>query len=259
MPIGQINYLPHSAQSNYEALFVRLERRYGHGVTFLHSYTWSKAITNAPQYRNAGGAAGSENSPPQNSYDLRSERGLASFNVAHRWVSTVLYDLPSPKNAGLLSKILGDIQLSGIFSIQTGFPFTINLAGDTAGIGGGTGGILIRPNYVLGQNVNLSGSARSTNEFFNTSAFLLPPAFAFGNVGRNTVIGPGLTNIDAVVAKSIPLRESVKLQLRVECFNLANHSNYSLVGRIINDPTTYGKVLSQLDPREFQIGAKLVF
>jgi hypothetical protein len=136
---------------------------------------------------------------------------------------------------------------------------TINLAGDTAGIGGGTGGILIRPNYVLGQNVKLSGSARSTKEFFNTSAFLLPPAFAFGNVGRNTVIGPGLTNIDAVVAKNIPLRESVKLQLRVECFNLANHSNYSLVGRIINDPTTYGKVLSQLDPREFQMGAKLVF
>jgi hypothetical protein len=259
VPIGQINYLPHSAQSNYESLFLRFERRFSRGISFLSSYTWSKAITNAPQYRNAGGTAGSENSPPQNSYNLAAERGLASFNVAHRWVETVLYDLPVRNDNGLISKIFRNFQLSGILSIQTGFPFTINLAGDTAGIGGGTGGILIRPNYALGQNVQLPGSQRSTNEWFNTAAFSLPPAFQFGNLGRNTVVGPGLTNLDAVVAKNIALREGVKLQLRVECFNLFNHSNYSVVGRIINDPTTYGKVLNQLDPREFQIGMKLVF
>ena len=63
-----------------------------------------------------------------------------------------------------------------------------------------------------------------------------------------------------MIAKSIALRESVKpLQLRAECFNVFNHSNYSVVGRIINDPTTFGKVLSQLDPREFQFGLKLIF
>jgi hypothetical protein len=259
VPIGQINYLPHSAQSNYESLFVRLERRFSHGVSFLGSYTWSKAITNAPQFRNDGGTAGSENSPPQNSFDLAAERGLASFNVGQRWVNTVLYDLPAPRNQGFLTKALGNIQLSGILALQSGFPFTINLAGDTAGIGGGTGGILIRPNYVLGQPVQLSASQRSTSEWFNTSAFSLPPAYTFGNVGRNTVVGPGMTNLDAVIAKTMALRESLKLQLRVECFNVFNHSNYSVVGRIINDPTTYGMVLSQLDPREFQFGLKLIF
>ena len=259
VPIGQINYLPHSAQSNYESMFVRLERRFSRGVSFLSSYTWSKAITNATQFRNAGGTAGSENSPPQNSFNLAAERGLASFNVEHRWVNTFLYDLPSPRNQGLLSKFLANIQFSGILALQTGFPFTINVAGDTAGIGAGTGGILIRPNYVLGQSVQLSGSQRSTGQWFNTSAFTLPPAFAFGDVGRNTVIGPGLTNMDAVISKSIALRESVRLQLRAECFNVFNHSNYSVVGRIINDPTTYGRVLSQLDPREVQFGLKLIF
>ena len=61
-----------------------------------------------------------------------------------------------------------------------------------------------------------------------------------------------------VIAKNIALRESVKLQLRVECFNLINHPNYNIIGRIINDPTTFGKVLNQLDPRQLQFGLKLV-
>jgi len=105
---------------------------------------------------------------------------------------------------------------------------------------------------VSGTNVELSGSERNTNRFFNTSAFTLPATATFGNLGRNTIIGPSLTNLDMVIAKNIALTEAVKLQLRVECFNLFNHPNYNIVGRIINDPTTFGKVLSQLDPRQLQ-------
>jgi len=78
VPVGQINYLPHSAQSKYESLFARLEKRFSRGISFLSSYTWSKAITNAPQFRNAGGVNGNENSPPQDSYNLAAERSLAS-------------------------------------------------------------------------------------------------------------------------------------------------------------------------------------
>jgi hypothetical protein len=133
------------------------------------------------------------------------------------------------------------------------------VSGDTAGIGAGTGGILIRPNYVYGSQVELSGSDRSTSRFFNTSALALPATATFGNLGRNTIIGPGFTNLDAVIAKNIALSEAVKLQLRAEFFNLFNHPNYNIVGRIINDPTTFGKVLSQLDPRQLQFGLKLVF
>src|SRR6185436_10989541 len=113
--------------------------------------------------------------------------------------------------------------------------------------------ILIRPNYVYGSQVELSGSDRSTSRFFNTSALALPATAAFGNLGRNTIIGPGFTNLDAVIAKNIALSEAVKLQLRAEFFNLFNHPNYNIVGRIINDPTTFGKVLSQLDPRQLQL------
>ena len=252
VPVTQVNMYAMSAQSNYHAGFVRFEKRFSRGVSVLSSYTFSKAITNAPQYRNAGGANGSENSPPQNSYNLQAERGLASFDARQRWVTSFVYELP------FRGRLLGGWQVSGIFTMQAGFPFTINLAGDTAGIGGGTGGILIRANPVAGQNYQLPSDQKSTARWFNTGAFVAPPAYQFGTVGRNTVIGPGLVDLDTTLARSFRITERVKLQVRGEFFNLANHSNFNLVGRIINQPN-FGGVLSQFDPREIQVGAKVVF
>lgn len=264
VPVGFINYLPHSAQSNYHALLLRLEKRFTKGFSFLNSYTFSKAITNAPQFRNAGGVNGNENSPAQDSFNLRADRGLASFDIAHRWVSTAVYDLPfgagrQMLQEGVWSKVLGGIQASGIFSIQTGFPFTINIQGDSANVGAGTGGIFVRPNAVPGQNWDLSGGQRSTGRYFNTDAFVAPPSGTFGNVGKNTLIGPGLTNVDLVLSKEFVVRERLRFQFRGEAFNILNHSNYTLVGRILNAPATYGRVLGQLDPRQIQLGAKLIF
>jgi hypothetical protein len=263
VPVGFINFLPHSAQSNYHALFVRFEKRFSSGFSILSSYTFSKAITNAPQFRNAGGAGGAENSPPQDSFNLSAERGLASFDVESRWVDTFVYDLPVGKRgkylqSGIAAAILGDLQLSGIYQMQTGFPFTVNLKGDTAGVGAGTGGIFVRPNVVPGASQYLPDSVRSTSQWFNTAAFTPPPNFAFGNLGRNTVIGPGFVNLDLVLVKTFLIKESLKLEFRAEAFNIANHPNYSVVGRILNDPT-FGRVLSQLDPRQLQFGVKVVF
>jgi hypothetical protein len=253
VPVTQVNMYAHSAQSNYHALLVRFERRYARGLSWLSSLTYAKAISNAPQFRNAGGASGSENSPPQNSYDLAAERGLASFDVRGRWVNTVVYDSP------FQNRLLGGWQLSGIIQLQSGFPFTINISGDTAGIGGGTGGILIRPNAIPGQSSRLEPEERSTNRFFNTDAFALTPSFQFGNVGRNTVAGPGLFNIDTTVARNFQLTERFRLQFRTEFFNLFNTPNHSIVGRLINVPASFGRVLNQLDPRQIQFALKLNF
>ena len=104
---------------------------------------------------------------------------------------------------------------------------------------------------------NLSSAQRSTGEWFNTGDFV-QPIYQFGTVGRNTMIGPGLSNIDATVARTFRIREKLKLQFRVEVFNLANHSNYNLVGRVINDPT-FGIVQNQLPPRQIQLGLKAEF
>jgi hypothetical protein len=261
--VGFINYLPHSAQSNYNSMFVRLEKPFSNGISWLTSYTVSKAITNAPQFRNAGGVNGSENSPAQDAFNLRAERALASFDSRQRLVNTVVYQLPFGRSKkylryGLASKVLGGWETSGIMTAQSGFPYTINLRGDTAGVGAGTGGIFVRPNAVNGTGWQLSDSQKSTTRYFNTGAFAAPAAGAFGNIGRNTVIGPGLLNFDAVVVRHFRVREGLDLQFRAEFFNTLNHPNYSLVGRILND-ATFGQVLSQLDPRQLQFGFKLTF
>ena len=138
---------------------------------------------------------------------------------------------------------------------QSGFPYTINLRGDTAGVGAGTGGIFVRPNAVPGATYQLPSSQMSTSRYFNTTAFTAPAAGAFGNVGRNTLIGPAIANADGVLARHFRLNEHMDLQFRAEFFNTLNHPNFTLVGRILNDPT-FGQVLSQADPRQLQFGFK---
>ena len=262
VPVGFINFLPHSAQSNYESGFIRLEKRFSHGISFLNSYTYSKVITNAPQFRNAGGVSGAENSPPQNSYDLSAERGLAAFDLRNRWTSTAVYDLPFGSSGrwlrnGWAAKAAGGFEVSAILTMQSGFPFTINLKGDTANVGAGTGGIYVRPN-VVGTSQYLPSSQQSTAEWFNVADFANPGAGNFGDLGRNTLIGPSLFDLDVVVQKNITIMERVKLQIRAEFFNTLNHSNYNIVDRIFADPS-FGAVQSQLDPRQLQFGLKLIF
>jgi hypothetical protein len=267
VPVTTINYFPHSAQSNYHALTSRLERRFSTGFSLLSAFTFSKAISNAPQYRNAGGITGDENSPPQNSFDLAADRSLAYFNAKFRWVTTAVYDLPFGKGHRMLGQgagaaILGGWQVSGILQLQTGFPYTIDYKGDPINIGGGSGGILVRPNYVLGANgmpvdPNLPSDERSTSEWFNTAAFVQPIA-SFGTVGRNTMIGAGLSNLDATIARTFRIHERATVQFRGEFFDVANHPNFNLIGRIVNDPT-FGIVQNQLPPRQIQFGFKLGF
>ncbi len=178
-------------------------------------------------------------------------------------MNTVLFQLPFGRNKrylryGLGSKVLGGWETSGILTLQSGFPFTINLRGDTAGVGAGTGGIFVRPIALPGATWQLPDAQKTTARYLNTAAFLAPAAGAFGNVGRNTVIGPGFNNLDMVLSRNIRLSERLNLQFRAEFFNALNHPNYNLVGRILNDPS-FGQVLSQFDPRELQFGLKLTF
>lgn len=261
--VGFINYLPHAAQSNYHALNIRIEKPFRAGLSWLTSYTFSKAITNAPQFRNAGGVNGSENSPAQDAFNLRAERGLASFDTRQRLVNTLVYQLPFGRSQkylryGVASKVLGGWEVSGIITAQSGFPYTINLRGDTAGVGAGTGGIFVRPNAVPNATWQLTDNQMSTSRYFNTAAFTAPAAGTFGNVGRNTLIGPEFANADAVLVRHFRFKEGFDLQFRGEFFNTLNHPNYTLVGRILNDPT-FGQVLSQADPRQLQFGIKFTF
>ena len=142
--------------------------------------------------------------------------------------------------------------------MQTGFPSTINVKGDPANIGGGSGGILIRGNPVPGQDPYLPSSRRSASEWFNVNAFVAPPAYQFGTLGRNTLIGPGLFNFDTTLSKRFRVEERYGFEIRAEAFNLFNNHNYNQVGRIINNPD-FGQVDTELPMRVLQFGAKMTF
>ena len=112
-------------------------------------------------------------------------------------------------------------------------------------------------NNDVNKNPNLPADQRTTAEYFNTAAFV-QPVLAFGDVGRNTMTGANLINLDATVARNFRVTEKVALQFRAEFFNLANHPNYNLIGRIVNDPS-FGIVQNQLPPRQIQLALKLTF
>ena len=261
--VGQINYFPHSAKSDYNALEVRLEKRFSHGFSALSAYTLSRARSNAPQYRNAGGVNGSENSPPQNSFDLEAEWGPAYYDARHRWVTSMTLSLPFGKGQrfateGLWASVLGGFQVAGILTMQSGFPFTVNIQGDTAGVGGGTGGIFVRPNVVPGIDPYLPKSEWANGKYLNPAAFSTPATGTFGNLGRNSLVGPGYVDIDMAIARGFRIGQNGRLEFRAEAFNLLNRRNYTLVGRILNS-ATFGQLLSQADPRQWQLGARITF
>jgi outer membrane receptor protein involved in Fe transport len=246
VPVGFINYYTRTAEAKYHALVTRLERRFDNGFSLLTAYTLSHATSNAPQFRNAGGVNGAENSPPQDSHNLEAEWGPAYYNAKHRFVTNVTARLP------------WDFQVAGILTLQSGFPFTVNIRGDTAGVGAGTGGIFVRPNPVPGVSPYLDKSSWKGGNYLNPKAFTTPAAGTFGSVGRNSVTGPGFASVDLVLSRGMALGGTRRLDLRAEVFNALNRRNYTIVGRILND-ATFGRLLSQADPRQWQFGARFSF
>jgi len=260
IPIGAAQILENSASSSYNAFQLRAERPYRNGFTLIGTYTWAKALTDAPSFRSTG-AEPDTTLDPRN---LRLEWGRMGWDIRHRAVAGFVYELPFGRGkrfrnqGGIANVLLGGWQMNGLWGVQTGTPFTINVSVDTANIGSTNGGVN-RGNVVLGQSVSLPADQRSTSQWFNTAAFTAPPAYTFGNAGRNTVTGPGLITADTSLAKNTRLTERVALQLRFEAFNLINHPNYSTPNRSVNSPQ-FGSITSQNgSARQFQLGGKVVF
>ena len=147
-------------------------------------------------------------------------------------------------------------QAGGLLILQGGAPFTVNLgaANDVANVGLVNGNNLERPNVSGSPN----NGPRTAQQWFNTSIFSLPATYSFGNTPRNSVIGPGLIDFDASLQKVWPLREAMSLQFRADAYNLPNHPNFNLPGRIFG-ASNFGVVSSALDPRQMQFAMKLIF
>ncbi|MGB6482784.1 MAG: TonB-dependent receptor [Candidatus Acidiferrales bacterium] len=259
---AQIFQAQNVVNSEYNSLQVKLNKRVTHGLQFLLSYTYSHSIDGASDFYGSGGNGG--NIFPQNDYDLAAERGSSDFDIRHRLVWSYIYEAPSLKRyAHLLPTALSDgWELSGILTLQTGQPFTVLTGGDNSGTGLGTD----RPNVTCNPNI----APRTVQQWFNTSCFQPNAVFAFGDEGRNTLVGPGFDNFDFAVLKNTKITERVNLQFRTEFFNILNHPNFAIPSSTMNAPN-FGALFETADvaqnnvglgsggPRLIQFGLKLNF
>ncbi len=241
--------------ATFNALTLKATRRLGQGLSFESTYTWSKSMDDASD----AGATNAEYNLPQNVYAPALEKANSSFDHRQRITASVLYAFPFGKGPqGWLHWLERDWHASGILIAQSGAPFTVNLSSaagqDVAHIGLVTGNNLERPNLAGDPN----NGPKGPSGWFNTAAFALPAQNSFGNSGRNVVVGPGLTNLDVSFQKEASLGENLKLGFRCDVYNIFNHPNFNLPGRIFR-ASNFGVVSSAEDPREFQFALKLMF
>lgn len=241
---GAITQRQTSASSRYDSLQLGVNKRLAHGVQFGLAYTWSKVITDSPDDRSTF---------PQNNRNLRAERALASFDKTHIFVANFLWQLPFFREAtGVAYNVLGGWQVGGIVRAESGTPLSVFVSGNPANsFFGGT----IRPNVVPG--VDPEGP-KTVAQWFNTAAFVVPPANTFGNAGRGLFRGSGIHLWDISLYKNFRVTEAVGMQFRTEFFNAFNHTNFSGVGTTLGTPS-YGRVVSALEPRQIQFGLRVDF
>ena len=246
---GDINVLESRGNSNYQALQGRFQQRFSHGLSALASYSWSKSIDDASGFFSSTG----DPNFPQDSRNVRLERARSNFDVRQRLSLSYAYDLPLGKG-----RWLGGWQTFGIWSFQTGRPFTVALSPDNDNSGTGRSSLGFgnndRPNYL--RNATLLNP--TPERWFDTAAFAIPARGNFGNAGRNILDGPGLAQINASVVKNFAIAESRSLQFRAELFNLTNRTNFDLPDLTVESPT-FGRISSAQSPRRVQFGLKFLF
>jgi hypothetical protein len=255
---GSVVEASSSGRSAYDALQVRLDRRFVRGFSLLAGYTWSRSRDLASSL--FGSKANSV--VPQNSADLEAEWGPSDFDTPHRLAVSAIWQVPVGagrpflNDGNVISQLFSDWELAAIAALQSGRPFTVfygpsaNFSGTSNGSNGGPG--RDRPNQVGDpQPGTLTGV-----QWFDPAAFAPAPG-AFGNVGRNSLRGDGLANVDLGAYRRIRMGRR-SMQVRVELFNLLNTTHYFLP---VSDLTSAsaGRVVHAADARQVQLGLKLQF
>jgi outer membrane receptor protein involved in Fe transport len=256
-----INYLETSANSDYNALQLTIKQRLTRGFNLFGTYTWSKSMDDASNgiYSGTRGI-----SYPQDSYNLRAERAVSSFDLRHRVTVNATYELTFLANlfGSSAKRLVEGWQISGIYTGQSGLPITPFLSVDSSG----TGELNDRPDLIGDPN----SGPRKPNEWFNRAAFSQPAPGTFGNSGRNVIIGPDLHSVDLSLSKQTKLAERASIQFRAEIINAFNRANFSLPNVDFNS-TTFGAIsetpdvtagnprLGEGGPRVVQFGLKFLF
>jgi hypothetical protein len=248
---GGIKQSENSMNSHYNSLQVNFHSQISKDLTLQAVYTFSKAWDPL----NQGGGAG-DLTTVSNPYDRSYDNGPSPLDRRNVAIVNFIYQLPILRGKdtnAVLKTALGGWEISGIGTIESGMPLNINLGGPQGsnGLANGTN----RP--------DVSGSVSTPHtltSWFNTSAFAAPAVGAWGNFPARSVYGPGRDNWNLSLFKSFNFSEArgSRLELRLETFNAFNHTQYQNVSTTFTD-SRFGQVTSTYNPRNVQLGVKLMF
>lgn len=241
---------PSLGNAQYHSLQMKFEKRFSKGLSFLAAFTAAKSINDASQdmYGPVSGI--------QDPTNLRMERSLDPQDVSKRAVFSSVWDLPIGRGrrfgntwAKPADILIGGWQLNGIASFQSGLPLVMTSTGAA------------RPNRVAKGTAPSGRIQDNLTRAFDTSAFAVPAAFTFGNSSRTApdMRTHGIANYDLSLFKSWPIRESLKVQFRMESFNAFNRVQFGPPGTQAGT-TAFGVITSQFNiPRQVQFALKLLF
>jgi len=268
---GQIQSELNGGISWYHALTTSVTKKFSSGLQFQGSYVWAKNLTNAQGY-NPSAFASEAGGLVSDAYNLGVDYGNVSFTRRHRFLGTLLYDLPFGKRGillrgahGVVDRIVGGWELAGVLLFQTGpFLTIINNSADPSGTGaplingdGGRVDILSR--------VSPYAASQSPNQWFNPAAFRIPAnnIGRFGDMAIGSVNGPGTQAVAMSLIKGIVFTETVRLQIGAQAANLFNHTNYAIPNAVFGT-SPFGTITDVQSaegagPRTIQLTARLVF
>ena len=255
--------------SSYHSLVIDFNQRVGRSLFFKAAYTWSKSMDLGSNTFSDNESTNTSGSPY--AYLPQLQRGVSDFDIAHRFVSSYSWNIPAPASAaGAAHTLLGGWEIGGIFTAQSGPPFTVTLQTDQARTGdsrvrSSSGGQ--RPDFnpaSPGCTVNAINPGNPSN-YIRTECFSFPALGTLGNLGRNTLRGPGLAEFDAALFKNWQWsRERMRAQFRLEAFNLFNTPNFQAPKTKIFDGS--GRVIAaasqltsptQTSERQIQLALRL--
>jgi hypothetical protein len=254
-------YESSEGNSILHAASVRIRKRMAKGLGLSAQYVFSKSIDDASSIGGGG------NVVAQDPFDISADRGLSSFDQRHKFTGNWIMDLPFGENRrfvpkGAWSHILGGWQWSGDFTVGSGLYFTPRVLGGGVDIGRGVSGS-IRANVVAGQTISISDP--TTLKWFNTAAFCAPgpncanlSGSAFGDAGRNIIEGPGQVAMDMTLNKTIQIKESRALDLRISANNIFNIVHFTTINTVVNS-FTYGEVTGTSGMRRVTMQARFRF
>src|SRR5262245_49676780 len=221
---SEIRYQSPNANSYHNDLALGLQKRLNRGFLMQVAYTLSKTVDDGSGVTSTGDNF-VQSQRGEYTWDMNLKRGLASFDVRHSFTTNFSYELPQlDASTGWRGVVVNGWQLNGILTMSSGFPFSIEefRTAQQNAIGNRDN---LRPSLIPGGNSNPIRTG-NPDAYVDASQFVLAPVGMFGNLGRNTVISPGLVDFDGSLFKNFSLTENHKIQFRAEFFNLFNHPNF---------------------------------